>query len=59
MNVVTIGLIIELLVMVGKVVPKLVPGIRDLLDVLQGEDVQDITHDELVARVKAAQAALP
>ena len=59
MSAITIGLVIELLVMIGKVVPKLIPGIKDLLDVLQGEDIVDITHDELVARVKAAQDSLP
>jgi len=59
MSAITIGLVIELLVMIGKAIPKLIPGIKDLLDVLQGEDVVDITHDELVARVKAAQDSLP
>jgi len=55
----SIVLIIELLLMIGKAVPKLVPLIRDMLEMLKGEPVEDISHDELAARVKAAQDALP
>ena len=59
MTPVTITLIIELLVMIAKVVPKLVPAINDLLEILKGEPVEDITPEEAKARIKAAQDALP
>jgi len=55
----SVVLIIELLSMIAQVVPKLAAGIKDLLEMLKGEPVEDITHEELVARVDAAIARLP
>lgn len=55
----TVTLIIELLILIAQAIPKLAPGIKDLLDMLKGTDVPDISHDELVARVDAAIAKLP
>lgn len=51
--------IIELLVMIATAVPKLAPGIKDLLTMLKGEPVVDITQEELELRVDAAIAKLP
>ena len=51
--------IIELLLMIAQAVPKLTPGIKDLLTMLKGEPVADITQEELEARVDVAIAKLP
>jgi hypothetical protein len=59
MNPVVFGLVIEVLVMIGKAVPKIIPGIKDILDMLKGEAVEDISDEEAIARIKAAQDALP
>jgi len=59
MNPITFGLIIELLILVAKAVPKLVPGIQDLLKILRGETVEDISKEEAIARIDAAIASLP
>jgi len=54
----SILLAIELLALVGKLVPTLAPAIKNIFDMIKGMDVPDITHDELVVRVDAAQAKL-
>jgi hypothetical protein len=59
MNPVTFALIIELFVLIAKAVPKIAPGIQDLLKMLKGEDVEDISKEEAIARIDAAIAKLP
>jgi len=55
----TFILIVELLTMVAKLAPKLADGVRDLLDILKGVNVVDITKEEAIKRIEDAQAALP
>lgn len=55
----SITLVIELLVLVAQVIPKLAPGIKDLMLMLKGEVVVDITQEEFEARIDAAIAKLP
>ena len=52
-------LIIELLVAIAGAIPKLAPGIKDLLLILKGEPVVDITQEEFEIRIDAAIAKLP
>jgi len=52
-------LAIELLVLAGQAVPKLAPGVKDLLNMIKGERVKDITQEEFEARIDAAIAKLP
>lgn len=52
-------LIIELLVAIASAVPKLARGIKDLLLILKGESVVDITQEEFEIRIDAAIAKLP
>ena len=52
-------LALQALSLVAALYPKLAPMIKDIMDSLKGEDVVDITHEELVARVDAAIAGLP
>lgn len=52
-------LIIELLVAIASAVPKLTPGIKDLLLILKGEPVVDISQEEFETRIDAAIAKLP
>ncbi len=59
MNPATIALIIGLLGLIAQEAPILIPKIKEALDSLKGADVVDLTHEELVARVDAAIAALP
>jgi hypothetical protein len=51
--------IIEGLFSLAQMIPKAVPLVKDLLAMLKGEPVTDITHEELVTRVDAAIAKLP
>ena len=59
MNAATVALIIGLLTLIAQEAPVLIPKIKELFEILSGTDVQDITHEELVARVDAAIAKLP
>ena len=59
MNAATVALIIGLLTLIAQEAPVLIPKIKELFEILRGTDVQDITHEELVARVDAAIAKLP
>lgn len=55
----TATLLIELFSLIAQAVPKLAPGIKDLLLLLKGEAVEDITQAEFEARIDAAIAKLP
>ena len=55
----SVVLVIELLSLAAQVVPKIAPMIKDLLEMIKGMPVEDITHEELVVRVDAAIAKLP
>ena len=52
-------LVIELLTLIGQAIPKIAPGIKDLLTMMKGEPVEDITQEEFEARIDAAIAKLP
>ena len=53
-----IALAIELLVLVAQTAPKLAGPIKDLLEMLKGEPVEDITQEEFEQRIDAAIAKL-
>lgn len=59
MNKDKVVVIIELLSLIARLEPVIAPLIAKLLNLIKGEDVVDITHEELVARVDAAIAKLP
>jgi hypothetical protein len=52
-------LIIELLSLIAAAVPKVAPAVKDILEMLKGEPVTDITQEEFEARIDAAIAKLP
>lgn len=54
-----VTLIIELLTLIANLVPKIAPSIKDLLDMMKGITVTDITQEEFEARIDAAIAGLP
>jgi hypothetical protein len=55
----SVTLVIELLVLIAQAVPKVTPAVKDILAMLKGEKVPDITQEELELRVDAAIARLP
>lgn len=54
-----LSLVIELLLLIASVVPKISPAIKDLLLMMKGETVTDISQEEFEARIDAAIAKLP
>ncbi len=52
-------LIIQLLGLIADVYPKLAPRVKDMLELLKGEPVVDITQEEFESRIDAAIAKLP
>ncbi len=59
MNLATFTLIVELLTLLANTIPKIAPAIMDILKMLKGESIMDITQEELEQRVDAAIAKLP
>jgi len=59
MNAATVSLILGLFGLIAQYAPVLAPKIKELFEFFKGVEVVDITHEELVARVDAAIAALP
>jgi len=55
----TATLVIELVLLIAAAIPKLAPAIKDLLEILRGIPVEDITQEEFEARIDAAIAKLP
>jgi len=53
------SLVLELLVLIANVYPKIAPAIKDLMLMIKGETVSDISQEELEARIDAAIAKLP
>lgn len=52
-------LIIQLLGLIADAYPKLAPRVKDMLELLKGEPVVDITQEEFEARIDVAIAKLP
>ncbi len=52
-------MIVELLLLIASAAPKLAAPIKDLMLILKGEPVTDITQEEFEARIDAAIAKLP
>jgi len=53
------ALVLELLVLIANVIPKISPAIKDLMLMIKGETVADISQEEFEARIDAAIAKLP
>ena len=51
--------IIEGLVGLAQTIPKITPLVKDLIAMLKGEIVDDITQEEFETRIDAAIAKLP
>ncbi len=54
-----IFLIIDLLVVLAQAYPKIAPRVRDLIEMIKGEPVEDITQEEFEKRIDEAIAKLP
>ncbi len=54
-----IFLIIDLLVVLAQAYPKIAPGVKDLIEMIKGEPVEDITQEEFEKRIDEAIAKLP
>ena len=52
-------LIVDMLVVLANAYPKIAPGVRDLIEMIKGEPVEDITQEEFEARIDEAIAKLP
>ncbi len=55
----SIFLVVDLLVVLANAYPKIAPGVKDMIEMLKGEPVEDITQAEFEARIDAAIARLP
>ena len=54
-----IFLIIDLFVVLANAYPKIAPRVKDLIEMIKGESVEDITQEEFEARIEEAIAKLP
>ncbi len=54
-----IFLIIDLLVVLANAYPKIAPKVKDLIEMIRGEPVEDITQEEFEKRIDEAIAKLP
>ncbi len=54
-----IFLIIDLLVVLAQAYPKIAPGVKDLIEMIRRESVEDITQEEFEKRIDSAIAKLP